>query len=346
MTETYKRVVFTAPRQIRFDELPVPEPGPQQALVRVKACAICTWEQRTYTGEEHYYPLSSGHEISGELVKLGSQVYTDAQIGDRVMASMLTRCGYCESCRRGLDNICDNARKRFRNTDVVGPAGLAEVVLLEDYQLYRASNEVSFEEICLAEPLACVLRSVRKARVERTDTAVVVGAGTMGILHLMLLKKAGTRVIVSELDADRSAFAQKMGADTVINPTFNSFGDEVRRLTGGRGADVIFCAMSVAAAVEQAVEAVAKGGRVHVYASVHPRGTKISIDPNLFHGKEIVLTGTMSQNKEDVRQAVGMISDRFIDLKPLISLVLPLEKLEEGLLAAMQPDTYRVIMTP
>lgn len=346
MTETYKRVVFTGPRQIRFDELPVPEPGPQQALVRVKACAICTWEQRTYTGEEHYYPLSSGHEISGELVKLGSQIYTDAQIGDRVMASMLTRCGYCESCRRGLDNICDNARKRFRNTDVVGPAGLAEVVLLEDYQLYRASNEISFEEICLAEPLACVLRSVRKACVERTDTAVVVGAGTMGILHLMLLKKAGARVIVSELDADRSAFAQKMGADATINPTFNSFGDEVRRLTGGRGADVIFCAMSVAAAVEQAVEAVAKGGRVHVYASVHPRGTKISIDPNLFHGKEIVLTGTMSQNKEDVRQAVGMISDEFIDLKPLISLVLPLEKLEEGLLAAMQPDTYRVIMTP
>lgn len=346
MTETYKRAVFTGPRQIRFDELPVPEPGPQQALVRVKACAICTWEQRTYTGEEHYYPLSSGHEISGELVKLGSQVYTDAQIGDRVMASMLIRCGYCESCRRGLDNICDNARKRFRDTDVVGPAGLAEYILLEDYQLYRASNEVSFEESCLAEPLACVLRSVRKAHVERTDTAVVVGAGTMGILHLMLLKQARARVIVSELDADRAAFAQKMGADVVINPTFNSLGDEVRRLTGGRGADVIFCAMSVAAAVEQSVEAVAKGGRVHVYASVHPRGTKISIDPNLFHGKEIALTGTMSQNKEDVRQAVRMISDRFIDLKPLISLVLPLEKLEEGLLAAMRPDTYRVIITP
>jgi threonine dehydrogenase-like Zn-dependent dehydrogenase len=346
MTETYKRAVFTGPQQIRFDELPVPEPGPQQALVRVKACAICTWEQRTYTGEEHYYPLSSGHEISGELVKLGSQVYTDAQIGDRVMASMLIRCGYCESCRRGLDNICDNARKRFRDTDVVGPAGLAEYVLLEDYQLYRASSEVSFEEICLAEPLACVLRSVRKARVERADTVVVVGAGTMGILHLMLLKKAGTRVIVSELDADRAVFAQKMGADAIINPTYNSLGDELRRLTGGRGADVIFCAMSVAAAVEQAVEAVAKGGRVHVYASVHPRGTKISVDPNLFHGKEIVLTGTMSQDKEDMRQAVRMISDRFVDLRPLISLVLPLEKLEEGLLAAMQPDTYRVIITP
>jgi len=346
VTETYKRAVFVGPRQIRFDELPIPEPGPRQALVKVRACALCTWEQRSYTGEEPFYPLSSGHEVSGELVKLGSQVYTETQIGDRVMALVLTRCGYCESCRRGMDNICDNARKRFRDTDVVGPAGLAGYMLIEDYQLYRAGNDVSFEEICLTEPLACVTRSVRKARVERADTAVVVGAGIMGILHLMLLKKAGARVIVSELNADRAAFARKMGADAVIDSAHDSFVDEVKALTGGRGADVIFCAVSVATAVEQAVEAVAKGGRVHVYASVHPRGTKISVDPNLFHGKEIILTGTMSQDKEDVRQALRMICDGFVDLKPLISLVLPLEKLEEGLQAALRPDTYRVIVTP
>jgi L-iditol 2-dehydrogenase len=261
---------------------------------------------------------------------------------------MLTRCGCCESCRRGLDNLCDNARQRSCDDDVVGPAGLAEYVLLEDYQLYRASREVSFEELCLAEPLACVVRSVRKARIERADSvAVVVGAGMMGILHLMLLKRGGMgRVIVSEPDADRAAFAQRMGADAIVDPAHDSFVDEVAALTGGRGADVIFCAVSVAAVAEQAAEAVAKGGRVLIYASVHPRGTKISLDPNLFHSKEIVLTGTISQDKEDVRQAVWMISERAIDLKPLISLVLPFEKLEEGLQAALRPDTYRVVVTP
>ena len=346
MTETYKRAVFLGPRQIRFDELPIPEPGPRQALVKVRAVALCTWEQRSYTGEEPLYPLSSGHEVSGVLVQLGSQVYTDAQIGDRVVASMLTRCGYCEPCRRGMDNICDNARKRFCDADVAGPAGLAEYVLIEDYQLYRASNGVSFEEICLAEPLGCVIRSVRKAQVERADTVVVVGAGVMGILHLMLLEQAGVRVIVSEPNADRVALARKMGADAIINPRDDSFVDEVKALTDGRGANVIFCAMSVAAAVEQAVEAVDTGGRVHVYASVHPRGTKISVDPNLFHRKEIVLTGTMSQSKDDVRQAVRMISGGVVDLKPLISLVFPFVKLEEALEAALRPDTYRVIVTP
>ncbi|MCJ7622409.1 MAG: alcohol dehydrogenase catalytic domain-containing protein, partial [Anaerolineaceae bacterium] len=101
MRETYKRAVFVGPKQIRIDELPIPEPGLKQALIKVKASAICTWEQRMYTGEESFYPLAGGHEVSGELVKLGDYVYSDAQIGDKVVASGLTRCGYCVSCRTG-----------------------------------------------------------------------------------------------------------------------------------------------------------------------------------------------------------------------------------------------------
>jgi len=346
VVDTYKRAVFVAPREIRFDELPIPEPGPRQALVKVKACALCTWEQRSYTGEEPFYPLSSGHEVSGELVRLGDKVFTDAQIGDRVVASVLIRCGYCESCRRGMDNICDNSHKVFWDKDVAGPAGLAEYLLLDDYQLYRANNGVLFEELCLAEPLACVIRSVRKSAVQRADRVVVVGAGIMGMLHLLLLKKAGVTVFVSEPDAQRAAFALEMGADGIIDPGNDSFVDKIRELTGGRGPNVIFCAVSVGAVVEQAVEAVAKGGRVHVYASIHPRGTKISVDPNLFHGKEITLTGTMSQDREDMRQAVDMIARGLIDLKPLISLRFPLLELQEALEAALRPDTYRVIVLP
>jgi threonine dehydrogenase-like Zn-dependent dehydrogenase len=262
-----------------------------------------------------------------------------------VMASPLTRCGYCESCRRGLDNICDNNRKPFRNTDVPGPAGLAEYILLDDYQLYKANNATSFEEICLTEPVACVLRSVRKAQVERADNVVVIGAGIMGLLHLYLAKQTGARVIVSEPNPERAAFAKKMGADETIDPTQDPFIEQVKALTGGRGADAIFCAMSIASAVEEAIGAAAKGGRVLVYASIHPRDTKITVDPNLFHSNEIVLTGTVSQDKEDVLQTVRMISGGLIDVKPFISLVLPFEKLEEGLQAALRPDTYRVIVT-
>ncbi len=345
MTATYKRAVFVGPRQIRLDDVPVPEPGPRQALVKVKACAICTWEQRMYSGEEPSYPLAGGHEVAGELVKLGSQVYSDAKPGDRVMASGLTRCGYCDSCRRGLDSNCDNSRKPFIVSDVPGPAGLAEYVLLDDYQLYKASSDVSFEEISLTEPLGCVVRSLRKAKVERADNVVVVGAGIMGMLHLTLAKKLGTKVIMSEPNATRAAFALKMGADAIIDPTKEPFAERVRSLTGGRGADAIFCAVSIAGAVEQAIEAAAKGGRVMVYAGIYPRSARITIDPNLFHNKEIALTGTVSQSKEDVLEAVRMISFGLIDMKPFISQVLPFSRLEEGLQAALRHDTYRVVVT-
>jgi len=346
MAETYRRAVFVGPETIRFDELPIPEAGPTQALVRVKACALCTWEQRSYTGEEHYYPLSSGHEVSGELVEIGRNVYAKVQVGDRVVAAMLTRCGYCDSCRRGMDNICDNNRTASGDGGVVGPAGLAEYVLLEDYQLYPASNDVSFEELSLAEPLACVIRSVNKSGIGRSDQVVVAGAGTMGILHVMLLKQAGATVYVSEPNTERAAFALEMGADAIIDPANGSFPEKVRALTGGRGADAILCAVSVGAVVEQAVEAVAKGGRVHMYASIHPRGIKISVDPNLFHSKEIVLTGTMSQDRQEMREAVDMIAMGAIDLRPLISRTYPFTELESALKAAIQPDTYRVIVLP
>jgi threonine dehydrogenase-like Zn-dependent dehydrogenase len=345
VTETYKRAVFVGPRQVRLDELPVPEPGPRQALVKVKACAICTWEQRVYGGEEPVYPLAGGHEVSGELVALGSQVCMDVKIGDRVMASPLARCGYCESCRRGLDSICDNARKPSRETDVPGPAGLAEYILLDDYQLYRASNTATFEEICLSEPLGCVIRSTRKARVERADNVVVAGAGIMGMLHLNLCKRLGARVIVSEPDAGRAAQARRMGADELIDPAHESLVERVMALTAGRGADVIFCAVSIASVVEQSVEAVAKGGRVMVYASIHPRGARITIDPNLFHSKEITLTGTVSQSKEDVMEAVRLISGGIVDMKPLISLTFPFARLEEALQASLRRDIYRVLVT-
>ena len=346
MARTYRRAVFVQPGTIRFDELPIPEPGPKQALVKVKACALCTWEQRSFTGEEPFYPLSSGHEVSGELVRIGSEISTGAQLGDRVVAAMLTRCGHCDSCRRGMDNICDNNRNADRDADVAGPAGLAEYVLLEDYQLYRAGNEVSFEELCLAEPVACVIRSVTRSAVGYADQVAVVGAGIMGILHVMLLKQAGATVFVSEPDPKRAAFALAMGADALLEPDGDPFPEQVRALTGGRGADAVICAVSIGAVVEQAVEAVAKGGRVHVYASIHPRGTKITVDPNLFHSKEIVLTGTMSQDMQDMRKAVDMISQQAIDLHPLISRTYPLVELEAALEAAIQPDTYRVIVLP
>ena len=347
MPETYTCSILTGVKQIEFGEMPIPEPGPTQALVKVRACALCTWEQRVYAGvERSFYPLLGGHEVAGELVKAGEQVLTKAKPGDRVVAAMLTRCGQCVSCRRGLDNICDNAWANRPTGAPAGPGGLSEYVLIEDYQLYPVGNsDVPFEELCLAEPLACVLRSMKKARVEPADSVVIVGAGIMGLLHLTLVQRLGARVIVSEPNPARAAKARSLGAMVTIDPTSEDFVKRTKELTSGRGPDVVFCTVGVLAAVEQAVSVVAKGGRVMMYASVHPRGSMITVDPNLFHGKEITLTGTMSQDHEDFLQAVSLLSNRIVDLKPLVSAVYPFSQLKEALETAINSGTYRVIVT-
>ncbi|MDY7040641.1 MAG: zinc-binding dehydrogenase, partial [Chloroflexota bacterium] len=268
MPGTYTRSILTGVKEIKFEKVPIPEPGPTQALVQVKACALCTWEQRVYAGiQRNFYPLLGGHEVSGVLAKAGERVLTTAKPGDRVVAAMLTRCGQCTSCRRGLDNICDNAWANRPQEGPAGPGGLGEYVLVEDYQLYPAnSGRVPFEELCLAEPLACVLRSIKKAGVEPADNVVVIGAGIMGLLHLTLAQRIGARVIVSEPSATRADKAKSLGAVAVIDPTGEDFVQRVKELTGGRGPDVIFCAVGIPTAVEQAVQAVSKGGRVMMYA--------------------------------------------------------------------------------
>ena len=181
MTRTYKRSILTAPREVVVEEVPIPTPGPGQALVQVKACAICTWEQRVYSGvESTLYPLLGGHEVSGVLAEVGPGVQIKAKPGDHVIVSRLHRCFQCASCRRGLDSNCDNSWSQRQPGVPMGPGGLAEYVLADGYQIFTTVGDVPFVESCLSEPLSCVLRSIVKSGVEPGDNVVIIGAGNVG----------------------------------------------------------------------------------------------------------------------------------------------------------------------
>jgi threonine dehydrogenase-like Zn-dependent dehydrogenase len=201
-------------------------------------------------------------------------------------------------------------------------------------------------EAALAEPLACVLHDVKRFTPRRGDTAVIVGAGIMGLLHLAALRSTGAVVVVSEPDAMRRLKALEMGAHAVIDPSTEDYVESVKRLTEGRGANVTYVAIGLPSAIEQAVHAAAKRGVVSVYASVHPRGTLIQVDPNVFHHKEVVLSGSVAQDHEDFLDAVWSIAHQTIDLKPLLSCSFPLGQLADAFAAAARPDTYRVFVTP
>lgn len=344
----YRRSIITAPKSVVFDAVPIPTPGTGQVLVRVRAAALCTWEQRVFAGIDTWsYPLVGGHEFSGEVVAVGPGVVQPLEVGDLVAIAGLRRCGECWACRRGYDNMCDNQHATTRESGKPwGPGGFGEYALVHGYQVFRYPRRVSFLEAALAEPLACVLHDVKRFAPRRGDTAVIVGAGIMGLLHLAALKSSGATIVVSEPDAARRAKALEMGAHAVLDPSSENYVDGVKRLTDGRGASVTYMAIGAPAAIEQAVEGSAKRGVVSVYASVHPRGTKISVDPNLFHHREVVLSGSIAQDHEDFLESVWSIAHNTIDLQPVISATFPLEQLEQAFGAAARPDTYRVFVVP
>jgi L-iditol 2-dehydrogenase len=347
-TATYRRAVLSGPRQISFERLSVPTPGRGQVLVRVSAAALCTWEQRVFAGIDTWsYPLVGGHEFSGIVEALGPGVVQALACGDQVAVAALRRCGECWACRRGYDNICDSQHAAAREPGRPwGPGGFGQYALVDAYQVYPFARPVPALEAALAEPLACVLHDVKRFTPRRGDTVVVIGAGIMGLLHVAALRASGAFVVVSEPDAMRRAKALELGAHAAIDPSTQDYVEAVGCLSGGRGASVTYVAVGAPTAIEQAVRAAAKRGVISVYASVHPRGSSIQVDPNVFHNKEVVLSGSMAQDREDFLDAVCSISQRSIELGPLLSGVFPLDQLELAFEAAARQDTYRVFIAP
>jgi len=270
-------------------------------------------------------------------------VASGIQPGDKVVVAAITRCGECYYCQRGMDNMCANGGDNPEPDTLWGPGGLSEYMVAEGYQVYKVSDEIDFSVGTLAEPLACVLRSVQKAHVTYGDTVVITGAGIMGLLHVKVAKLSGLKVIITEVDEARKATALRLGADRVVDPTKEDLLAVVREMTDGRGVEAVFYTAGGAKAAEQGINALAKGGTIVFYGAIYPKGT-MSIDPNKIHYDEINFTGLVSTTKESFRESARMLSEGLIDVREFISEEVPLEQIDYAFRRAVSPDTYRVIV--
>jgi L-iditol 2-dehydrogenase len=341
-----RRAVIVGPKEVVLEEVVLGTLAADEVLVRVRSSALCTFEQRAYLGADtRFYPLLGGHEMAGVVETVGKSV-ASVKPGDKVAISAIDRCGNCYSCRRGqaCDNVWFKKAEKDKPKGPMGPAGLATHKVAKEYQVYRLHPEADLLEAALTEPLACVLRSIKKAQIASGDSVVIVGGGVMGVLHVLLTRGQGAQVIVSEPNAERRQAALKFGAHAVIDPMTGDFVESVRALTDGRGADAIVVATDAVAALESAVGALCKGGRLLVFARMYPKGATIAVDPNIFHDNEIVLTGTIGQSREDFQQAAEMISRRAVDLRPVISATFPLEQIQAAFEASVAMNTYRVVV--
>lgn len=342
--ETYKVAVIEDVKKIGFKEVKKREPEDKQVLVKVDSCAICTLEQRVYSGVMNRYPFAGGHEAAGTVEAIGKKV-KGVQVGDKVAVRLLNSCGECYYCRNGHENQCTTSFIAETQECAMGPGGFAEYMMMNASDVYKMDPKIDLTHAALSEPLACCVHSIENGQIGLGDDVVVIGVGIMGALHIQLAKLKGARVIACELDDTRLEIAKKMGADILINSGKTDPVKEIQKITEGRGADAVFCTVPVAALAKQAVDMSGKLGRIVFYTSFHP-DNPIDISPNKVHSTEQIITGTVNPMKKDFLIATRLLSGKLIDVSALISDCIPLENIEEAMEKAIRPDTYRIIVRP
>jgi L-iditol 2-dehydrogenase len=331
-------------QDIRIEEMPTPEIGPGELLIRVEASGICGSDVMEWY-RMHKAPLVLGHEIAGEVVAVGEGV-TNYKVGDRVSASHHVPCNTCHYCLSGNHTACDTLR-----TTNFDPGGFAEFLRLPalnvDRGVYLLPDEVSFEEATFIEPLACVLRAQRRVQVEPGKTVLVLGSGIGGLLHIHLAGRLGaTRVIATDIDDARLRAASRFGADLALNAR-EDIPVRLREVNEGRLADSIIVCTGAVTALQQAMECVERGGTILFFAPTDKDVTiPLSIN-ELFWRNDVTLTTSYAGDYADHMTALQLIQAKRVTVNEMITHKLGLAETGEGFkLVAEAHDSIKVIIEP
>jgi 2-desacetyl-2-hydroxyethyl bacteriochlorophyllide A dehydrogenase len=336
-----KRAYFTAPNHVQVLEEKCPVIKDSQILVKIAYCGICTLEQRLYSGNRTiFYPIVAGHEASGTIVEVGKDVTTNHVVGEHVVLDLVKRCHTCSPCLSGNSNLCENRHKD--TVQILG--GFSEYRVVEPDQVFTLPPSVSLSEATFVEPLSCCLRSLAKTRVVLGETLLVVGCGTMGMLHVKAALAMGVRVFVSDINQKRLESARALGAEAVFNASdTESCITAIREFTGGYGVDACSITSPSSLAASLAFRVLCPGGRVNVFTSYDEKPV-FPIDMNTLHRHEYQITGSEGRTEMDFYQAVKALAYKKIQTSDLISRVYPLSEIEEALETAKGDDTYRVLV--
>ena len=303
-----KACIFHEPGRISVEDAPEPRPGPGELLLRVGAAAICHSDIRVYKGlKKARAGVIPGHETAGVIVEAGEGV-SQFRPGDRVAICPILACGHCPFCLQGKRNRCLSRKTLGYEED----GGLAEYMLVPRElpalgHVFPVPEGLSLETAALMEPLACVLNSLETCRVVPGSSLLVVGAGPMGLLHLMLARVMGAGpVIVSEPDAGRRDYARRFGASLVLDPGDGNVGEAVMEATGGLGADAVVVTAALPEVLEPSLELVRLQGSLSLFGGFPPE-SRVPLDPNIIHYRELVLTGSQNATTDQYRRALRLL---------------------------------------
>jgi len=336
--------MYYSNRDVRLEEMPVPQIGQGELLVRVEACGICGSDVMEWYRRDRV-PLVLGHEIGGQIVAVGDGVEGYKE-GDRVTAAHHVPCNQCHYCLSGHHTVCDILRQT--NFD---PGGFAEYIRLPAINVERGvfllPDEVSYEQATFVEPLACVLRGQRLAHMRQGQSVLVIGSGISGLLHVQLAHTAGASCVVAVDIVDyRLNAALRFGADAAFYaeedlPTY------LRQLNQGRLADLVIVCTGATSAIAQALQSVERGGTVLFFAPTNP-GVTIPISVNdLFWRNDRTLTTSYAGSPADYAAALELIHARRIRIDEMITHRLSLAETGLGFqLVADARNSIKVIIEP
>jgi NADPH2:quinone reductase len=298
--------------------VPDPEPRPGEVVVKVESCGICGTDLHILAGEfpPTPYPIIPGHEFSGTVVVRGPDIKPDLPVGTRVAVDPSLYCGYCRRCRAGRDNLCENWAAIG---DTVNGA-FAEYVAVPAVNAYPLPDHLDAQHGAMVEPLACAVHGLRRLGPVLGDPAVVIGAGTMGLLLLQVLLQAGAGpVAVVDRVGERLEVARKLGASQAVT--------DAAALDRERF-EIAVDATGVPEAIEAAIDLLDRGGRMLVFG-VSPAEAAIRVSPFRVYNDEITLTGSMAILRS-FGPAVGLLASGAVDPRPLLSEPLPLDQWGEA----------------
>lgn len=343
--------VYHGPNDLRVEEVPLPEIGSGELLIKVLSASICGTDLRIFHGNHRMYSPGTvripGHEVVGTIDKVGASV-KEYSIGQRVFCAPNTGCGHCQQCITGDNNLCID----YEAIGVTCDGGFAEYVRISTRSVQQGnvipvSESVDPAVAALMEPFACVVRGQNVLRIQPGEVVLVIGAGPIGVMHAKLAKARGAgRVIVSEPVPDRAKQAERMGADRVVNPTIENLKSVLLEESGGRGADVIIVAAPVHAAQESTLDLAAIHGRINFFGGLPKDRPTINFDSNIVHYKELIVTGTTACSTADCWQAAQIVNSGLVDLSDMISRRFPLKEAVTAFAAAEDRKSLKIVLEP
>lgn len=330
---------------IELKDIEIPKIQSDELLIEVKAAGICGTDLHILHDESYYIPpVTLGHEYSGIAIEIGDEV-KDFEIGDKVTSPATINCGICHFCRIGATNRCIDPNKRILGVARANGA-FARYIAVPAKIAHKLPEEIPFEEAALAEPAACAVHAIEMIPVDMGDTVAILGPGPMGMLILQLAKIAGAaQTIVTGItaDQDRMKIAKDLGADLTINVEEENPVTTIKRLTDDLGADIVFECSGAPPAQKQAFDIIRRRGTIGL---VGLTGREINISLDKIVEGELEVKGSWGTLWTSWKLAINLISLEKLQVRPLISAILPLEQWEKGFQLMESKEAIKVLLIP